>query len=348
MGQELEIIAEALELKEYYLVAKGKETHHIGRIKLDVKYNCQKLLGKCEEDFDIELHVKPEDIHTDIEIEKLDFKPDGKLSAAAEGSNLHVEVKRGKGEGYVEAIYRIGLTGLQIEGRHEVILRFYRKIAKTGELIEIPNATYKFIIDVVEPPQIEDVKIEPDRNIFETDKFRVIVLFKSFIDDQIDCKILYGSEKIEKTFSTEQHKNYEIVGEFTALTNINKIIIELNSSKLQYSRKREVELLVKKPPRTEVIAEEIDKDIRIGEKASLNLKLYNRSLSNSVKLIIRGNIYEHRIEKHIELEPNEERLVLLETPQLSIESLKISEANLEIIEYLGEFVISKVIKYLSL
>jgi len=336
----LEILLEPIELKDYYMLAESKNKYEIGQVKLIAQYSCQSFLGKCSEDLDIELYIdRPEDLNVDAEIKEL--KCEGKLGATAEGHNLHLEVNRGRGEGRVEVTYGLQVVNPEKEGKYEVTLIYYVKFVKTGEKREIPRGVYKLSIEVVKPFQV-DIKVTPSQELFEDDRFKVVINVESFIEDSISYEISYGAKSSENIIEVKPYKVYEIVEEFSASIESKAIAVRLESVKLKYVRSFEVKLLVKKPPRIEILAEEIVKNVKVGDSVSLSIKLRNRSLTKSVKILIKSRIYEHNVEKQIDLEPNEERLVNLETPPLSLKSLEVSDAVLEFIEYPGEHVIRRV------
>jgi len=341
LSEALVITSEALDLRSQYFVARSSATYSLAKVKLSIKYRCQKFLGflsKCEEDFKVEPHVEPGGLEVRLVIEKLDF--DGKLEAReAEGGVISVKVARGSGEGRVEAIYRIDLVNPQKEGNYRVLIKFYKASAK--EVVEIPKATYELPIAVMEPPQIVDTRIEPSREVFEGDKFTVVVRFKSFIEDRIEYAITYNGEKHSNVLDVKPHRTYEIYSDFTASSGATDVLIELRSSKLEYIERRKAELLLMKPPRTEIVSAEIGGKAKIGRPTQLNLELRNRSKSTAVELVIRGGVYGHRVEERLRLDPGEETQIQLRTPILSIASLTATKAELEIVEYPGGFIIKR-------
>jgi len=344
LSEVLVITSEALDLRSQYFVARSSATYNLAKVKISIKYRCQKFIGflsKCEEDFKIKPHVESGDLEIQLAIEKFDF--DGKLEAKeTEGGAISVNVARGRGEGRVEVVYRIDLVNPQKEGDYRVLIKFYK--ASAMEIVEIPKATYELPIVVLEPLQIVDTMIEPSREVFEGDKFRVAVRFKSFIEDQVEYTITYNGEKHSNVLDVKPHRTYEIYGDFTASSGAAEVLIELRSLKLEYIERRRVEILLMKPPRTEVVSAGIGGEAKIGKTTQLNLELLNRSKSTAVELVIRGSVYGHRVEERLRLDPGEETQTQLRIPILSIASLTATKAELEIVEYPGEFVIKRVIE----
>ncbi|MEM4514490.1 MAG: hypothetical protein QXZ41_08285, partial [Ignisphaera sp.] len=226
-----------------------------------------------------------------------------------------MSVGRGRGEGMLNAVYVLKgrATRETKEGdEHRFILQFFIYVPKKDHRIKLGNSI-EFDVKVVKPIERVDVNISPkaDRyvvgdpvnlDVIVVSKYRGKVLLRSegVVDTELTSSLDSGSNELN------------LYGVIKIADKVN-VYISLPEIGYDVVVSRSFNVIDK---RLDIKGIEVEGIPKLGEKAKLKVILANMSLISKTSIKIDANIYGYKIEKDIEINPNESCEIILETPTI--------------------------------
>jgi hypothetical protein len=288
----------------------------IALIELQLSYQCNELIRKCSDDFDIELDIEGKPIY--FTIKRLEFK--GKLEASASASDQKVSVKvgRGRGEGYLTIAYEFSVKSLA-EGSYSYVATAY--LATKGMKTRL-GEPFRFTIGVVKPIEVLAVDATPKNPVYYLgdnlslsigvqSNYRgtaLLTISGASGDLSEEIELREGTQEILKNLTLQQ-------------IDPNHINVSLKIPEIGFEASNQLQLNIS-PTKVVVEVVKVPQDVFIGEKTQLKIKIKNESLISQSDLEIWAKIYEHEIKKKISIKPQEIVDLEITTPQITQKSLE--------------------------
>jgi len=296
----------------------------IALLELELRYQCNKPLGKCYDDFTLWPEVEGE--HYVAELDEV--KSEGKFGITASGLKVNVAISRGRGEASLRLVYKL-FAKPSTTGTFSYTVVLY--LATERERLRVGDPV-KLTVSAVKPIDELAIDVEPkSSSYFPGDRVAVSARLYSNYRGRALVVIDGATDKLSEELELSEGR-LELVKN-TAIrhgeVNYLRVLVKVPEIGFEIERKLEVSI---SPSKFEVEVLETPGEVFIGERAEVRVRVANKSTASKCLLKLKSKVYEHLVEEELSLDPGESTIVDIVTPVITWRSLSEVKGFVELVD----------------